>query len=55
MEWRPWRKQTSWQGHWEKRRSDYHLSLNGKSMTAQTDGLRLTIKSGAETWVFDHE
>jgi len=46
---------TSWQGRWENAGPDYHLSLNGKSMTAHTDGLRLTIKSGAETWVFDHE
>lgn len=46
---------TSWKGQWENNGTNYSLSLNGKSMTADTDGLRLTIKSAAETWVFDRE
>lgn len=46
---------TSWRGQWENNGTNYSLSLNGKSMTADTDGLRLTIKSAAETWVFDRE
>ena len=40
---RPWRKQTTWQGQWNNAGTNYDLSLNGKSMTAHTDGLRLTI------------
>lgn len=46
---------SSWQGQWNNTGTNYSLSLNGKSMTASTDGLRLTIKSGPETWVFDRE
>jgi hypothetical protein len=46
---------SSWQGQWNSSGIDYSLSLNGKSMTAHTDGQRLTIKSGNETWVFDRE
>jgi hypothetical protein len=46
---------SSWQGQWNSSGADYSLSLNGKSMTAHTDGQRLTIKSGNETWVFDRE
>jgi len=46
---------SSWQGQWNNAGADYSLTVNGKSMTAHTDGLRLTIKSGAETWVFDRE
>jgi hypothetical protein len=43
------------QGPWKSNGADYDLSLNGRSMTAHTDGLRLTLKSGAETFVFDRE
>jgi hypothetical protein len=46
---------TTWKGQWDNNGTNYHLSLNGKSMTGTTDGLRLTIKSGTETWVFDRE
>jgi hypothetical protein len=46
---------TTWKGQWEDNGTNYNLSLKGKSMTGHTDGLRLTIKSGAETWVFDRE
>lgn len=44
---------TTWQGQWNNAGTNYDLSLNGKSMTARTDGLRLTIKSGGDVWVFD--
>ncbi len=43
----------TWQGQWNNAGTNYDLSLNGKSMTARTDGLRLTIKSGGDVWVFD--
>lgn len=45
----------TWKGQWENSGTNYQLSLNGKSMSGTTDGLRLTIKSGTETWVFDRE
>jgi len=45
----------TWKGQWENNGTNYQLSLNGKSMTGATDGLRLTIKSGTESWVFDRE
>ena len=48
-------QKSSWQGQWNNAGTNYGLSLNGKSMTATTDGLRLTIISAAETWVFDRE
>ncbi len=44
---------TTWQGQWNNAGTNYDLSLNGKSMTARTDGLRLTIKSASDVWVFD--
>jgi hypothetical protein len=43
------------QGQWKSNGTNYDLSLNGKSMTARTDGLRLTIKSGNDSLVFDRE
>jgi hypothetical protein len=46
---------TTWQGQWNNAGTNYDLSLNGKSMTARTDGLRLTIKSAKDVWVFDRE
>ena len=42
-------------GQWKSSGTNYDLSLNGKSMTARTDGLRLTIKSGNDSLVFDRE
>jgi len=46
-------------GQWEKAGTNYDLSLGGngpgKSMTAHTDGLRLIIKSGNDSLVFDRE
>jgi hypothetical protein len=42
-------------GQWNSNGTNYDLSLNGKSMTARTDGLRLTIKSGNDSLVFDRE
>ncbi len=46
---------TTWQGQWNNAGTNYDLTLNGKSMTARSDGLRLTIKSGSDVWVFDRE
>ena len=46
---------TTWQGQWSNAGTNYDLSLNGKSMTARTDGLRLTIRSAGDVWVFDRE
>ena len=46
---------TTWQGQWNSAGTNYDLSLNGKSMTARTDGLRMTIKSASDVWVFDRE
>jgi colicin V production protein len=43
------------QGSWKSSGTDYSLSLNGKSWTAHTDGLRLTLKSGTDTFVFDRD
>ncbi|HLX95371.1 MAG TPA: CvpA family protein [Verrucomicrobiae bacterium] len=48
-------EKTTSQGTWASSGTDYSLSLNGKSWTAHTDGLRLTLKSGVETFVFDRE
>jgi hypothetical protein len=48
-------EKTTLQGQWNNNGTDYDLSLNSKSMTAHTDGLRLTLKSGVETFVFDRE
>jgi hypothetical protein len=49
----------TFQGQWKNVSTNYELSLNGngqhKSTTAHTDGLRLTIKSGNDVWVFDHQ
>lgn len=49
----------NFQGQWNEAGADYDVSLNGngqsKSMTARTDGLRLTMKSGTDNWVFDRE
>jgi hypothetical protein len=46
-------------GQWENAGTNYDLSLGGngpsKSMTAQIDGLRLTIKSGKDSLIFDRE
>ncbi|HEV2437107.1 MAG TPA: CvpA family protein [Verrucomicrobiae bacterium] len=46
---------TTWQGQWNNAGTNYDLTLNGKSMTARSDGLRLTIKSGSDVWVFDRD
>lgn len=49
----------TWQGQWKNDDTNYDLSLTGnggnKSMTAQTDGLRLTIKDDKSTLIFDRE
>ena len=49
----------TFRGQWKNNGTNYVLSLTGsgqhKSMTAQTDGLRLTTKSGHDAWVFDRE
>jgi len=48
-------EKTTMQGQWKSDGADYDLTLDGKSMTAHTDGLRLTLKSSTETFVFDRE
>jgi len=49
----------TWKGHWEGSAPNYDLSLqnNGedKSMTAQVNGTRLTLKEGKNVFVFDRE
>lgn len=49
----------NFQGKWSKENGNYELSLSGngqqKSMTAEAGGLRLTLKSDTDTWVFDRE
>lgn len=49
----------TWQGQWKSDDTNYDLSLtsNGqnKSMTASTDGLRLTIKDDKSTLIFDRD
>ncbi|MDE3067477.1 MAG: CvpA family protein [Verrucomicrobiota bacterium] len=55
----PATEMVTWQGQWKAAGTHYDLSLsaNGqsKSWTAQTDGLRLRLKSPQETLVFDRE
>ena len=43
----------TWTGQWQGGDTNYDLTLNGQSATAQTDGLRLTIKAADTTYVFD--
>jgi uncharacterized membrane protein required for colicin V production len=49
----------TWTGSWTANNTNYDLSLtsNGenKSMTAQTDGTRLTLKDAKNAWIFDRE
>jgi hypothetical protein len=49
----------TWTGSWTANNTNYDLSLsnNGesKSMTAQTDGTRLTLKDPKNTFIFDRE
>ncbi|HVU08048.1 MAG TPA: CvpA family protein [Verrucomicrobiae bacterium] len=49
----------TWTGSWTVSGTNYDLSISGngqsQSLTAQTDGLRLTIKGGKNVMVFDHE
>ena len=42
----------TWNGLWSDNGGGYNLNLGGKVATAQTDGLRLTIKMGDNTYVF---
>jgi hypothetical protein len=55
----PTTEKATWKGQWKDNGTNYDLSLssNGqnKSMTAHTDGTRMTIKSGNDSWVFDRE
>lgn len=43
----------TWTGQWQGSDTNYDLTINGQSGTAQTDGLRLTIKTANTTYVFD--
>jgi hypothetical protein len=49
----------TWKGQWSSDGTNYDLTLssNGenKFMSATTDGTRLTIKDGRETYIFDRE
>ena len=43
----------TWTGQWTGGDTNYDLTFNGESATAETDGLRLTIKTSDTTYVFD--
>jgi hypothetical protein len=56
----PTTEKATWQGQWKNADTNYDLSLNNngqsKLMTAHTDGMRLTIKSGKDSpLIFDRE
>jgi len=55
----PVTEKATWKGKWKDSGTDYDLSLNSngqsKSMTARTDGQRLTLQSGNDSFVFDRE
>jgi uncharacterized membrane protein required for colicin V production len=55
----PTTEKATWTGQWSNNDTNYDLTLtsNGenKSMTAQTDGIRLTLKDDQSILVFDHE
>jgi Colicin V production protein len=52
-------EKNTWQGQWKNNGTNYDLSLksNGQSklMTARTDGQRLTLQSGSDSFVFDRQ
>jgi hypothetical protein len=56
---KPGQPPVTWMGTWTPHDSNYDLALsaNGenRSMTAQTGGVRLTLKDDQSTLVFDHE
>ena len=53
----PVTEKATWQGQWKNNGTNYDLSLNSngqsKFMTAHTDGQRLTLQSGTDSFVFD--
>ncbi len=55
----PTTETATWKGQWSADGSNYDLTLssNGdnKFMTAQTDGTRLTVVDGKETYIFDRD
>lgn len=50
-------EKVTFEGQWRTDGPNYDVSLNGngqsKTMTASADGLRLTLKSSMDVWVFD--
>ena len=55
----PVTEKATWQGQWKDNGTNYDLSLNSngqsKFMTAHTDGRRLTLQSGNDSFVFDRQ
>jgi hypothetical protein len=55
----PVTEKATWKGQWKNNGTNYDLSLNSngqiKFMTARTDGQRLTLQSGNDSFVFDRE
>ena len=55
----PVTEKTTWRGQWKDNGTNFDLSLNSngqsKPMTARTDGLRLTLQSGNDSFVFDRQ
>jgi hypothetical protein len=55
----PVTEKATWKGRWKDDVTNYDLSLdsNGQSklMTASTDGQRLTLQSGNDSFVFDRQ
>jgi hypothetical protein len=53
----PVTEKATWKGRWKNSGTNYDLSLNSngqsKLMTARTDGQRLTLQSGNDSFVFD--
>ena len=55
----PVTEKATWKGQWKNNGTNYDLSLDSsgqsKLMTARTDGQRLTLQSGSDSFVFDRE
>ena len=55
----PVTEKATWKGQWKNNGANYDLSLdnNGQSklMTGRTDGQRLTLQSGTDSFVFDRQ
>ena len=55
----PVTEKATWKGQWKNNGADYDLSLDNsgqsKLMTGHTDGHRLTLQSGTDSFVFDRQ